>query len=97
MTLEDAIKTLTDLKRQDPVIQRSRSAELVTNFKIFWDSGPTEEQFVKLTDSLLFTSRMIFYMIEHPIWARKETIAETIIQAPPPVPAAAQSKGGKHR
>jgi len=65
--LESAIRTLDDLKRQDPVIQRGRSGELIAAFKVFWDSHPNEQVFSRQTDGLLFTNRMIYYMHSHPL------------------------------
>jgi len=66
--LEEAIKVLEDLRRQDPCLQRGRNRELTGSFKVFWNSAPNEETFTKQTDGLLFTNRMIYYMNEHPVW-----------------------------
>jgi hypothetical protein len=65
--LENAMKILDELKRHDPVIQRGRSGELISAFKVFWDSHPTEQVFTRQTDGLLFTNRMIYYMHLHPL------------------------------
>ena len=66
--LEEAVKIIEDLRRQDPCLQRGRNRELVGAFKAFWNSAPNEETFTKQTDGLLFTNRMIYYMNEHPVW-----------------------------
>jgi hypothetical protein len=70
--LEDAMRTLDELKRHDPVIQRGRSGELINAFKIFWDSHPNEVTFTKQTDGLLFTNRMVYYMHLHPLPLQQE-------------------------
>lgn len=99
--LDDAVKILADLKRNDPVIQRGRSAELIRNFKIFWDSRPDEVLFIKIADGLLFVPAMIYHMNENPVWKGQEAVIEqTIIK--PPVPQEEkvgnfQQKGGKKR
>ncbi len=67
LELENAMKMLDELKRHDPVIQRGRSGELISAFKIFWDSHPTEQVFSRQTDGLLFTNRMVYYMHLHPL------------------------------
>ena len=70
--LEEAIKTIEDLRRQDPCLQRGRNRELTGSFSVFWNSAPSIDVFTKQTDGLLFTNRMIYYMIEHPIWNMKD-------------------------
>jgi hypothetical protein len=72
MELDQAIKTLDDLRRNDPVIQRGRNGELTNAFKSFWDSCPDEPTFSKHTAGLLITPTLLYYMVEHPIWMRKE-------------------------
>ena len=72
MHLDQAITTLDDLRRNDPVIQRGRNGELNTAFKAFWDSGPDEATFAKHTAGLLITPSLLYYMVEHPIWMRKD-------------------------
>jgi hypothetical protein len=97
----DAVKKLADLKRQDPCIQRGRSGELISSFKIFWDSKPDEETFCKVCDGLLFIPRMIYYMDANPVWKSGISV---VLDTPPPPPTPApmmeaikQGKGGKRR
>jgi hypothetical protein len=96
-TLIDAIKVLADLKRNDPVIQRGRSGELHRAFKIFWDSNPDEPTFSRVTDGLLFTHQMIYHMVEHPVWLKKEEPVPAVQISPPvpaPIPAPVEQKVG---
>lgn len=72
MELDQAIKTLDDLRRNDPVIQRGRNGELTNAFKTFWDSYPDEPTFSKHTAGLLITPTLLYYMVENPIWMRKD-------------------------
>ena len=95
MILDQAITTLDDLRRNDPVIQRGRNGELTTAFKAFWDSGPDEATFAKHTAGLLITPSLLYYMVEHPIWMRKDAEPEKKDNAIP-TPAAPEKKGGKH-
>jgi hypothetical protein len=95
MHLDQAITTLDDLRRNDPVIQRGRNGELNTAFKAFWDSGPDEATFAKHTAGLLITPSLLYYMVEHPIWMRKDAEPEKKGDATP-TPAAPDKKGGKH-
>jgi hypothetical protein len=67
MDLDQAIRTLEDLRRNDPVIQRGRNAELTTAFKVFWDSNPDEAKFCRLTAGLLITPAILYHMVTHPI------------------------------
>jgi hypothetical protein len=89
--LEEAIKTIEDLRRQDPCLQRGRNRELIGSFKVFWDSGPDEDTFTKQTDGLLFTNRMIYYMNEHPIWRMKD---KSPVSSSKEVPAIVAQPGG---
>ena len=95
MHLDQAKTTLDDLRRNDPVIQRGRNGELNTAFKAFWDSGPDESTFAKHTAGLLITPSLLYYMVEHPIWMRKdaEPAKKDDAAAQATAPAA---KGGKH-
>lgn len=103
--LDDALKTLADLKRNDPVIQRGRSAELIRNFKIFWDSRPDEVLFIKIADGLLFVPAMIYHMNANPIKGQEAMVEQSFIKPPPPPTPAPmaqpqvqpQQKGGKKR
>ena len=45
---------------------------MTTAFKAFWDSGPDEVTFAKHTAGLLITPSLLYYMVEHPIWMRKD-------------------------
>ena len=94
---EDAIKTLEELRRYDPSIQRGRRRELNENFKRFWDTSPTEESFVKVMDGLIFTPCMLYYMTTYSIGKKIESSSQPAatdtvskISHPP-------NKGGKHR
>jgi hypothetical protein len=96
MNLDQAITTLDDLRRNDPVIQRGRNGELNTAFKAFWDSGPDEATFAKHTAGLLITPSLLYYMVEHPIWMRKDAEPEKKDNAATQATAAPAAKGGKH-
>ncbi|MFA6364254.1 hypothetical protein [Methanoregula sp.] len=96
MEIEQAIRTLEDLRRNDPVIQRGRNAELTTAFKVFWDSNPDESKFCRLTAGLLITPAILYYMATHPI---KSTTAQPVEVVPAKEKAAPeenpQQQGGK--
>jgi hypothetical protein len=94
MDLDQSIKTLEDLRRNDPVIQRGRNGELTTAFKAFWDSGPDEAMFSKHTAGLLITPSLLYYMVENPIWMRKDTEPEKKDDLA--AQGAQDKKGGKH-
>jgi hypothetical protein len=96
MILDQAITTLDDLRRNDPVIQRGRNGELNTAFKAFWDSGPDEATFAKHTAGLLITPSLLYYMVEHPIWMRKDAELAKKDDAAAQATAAPAAKGGKH-
>lgn len=97
MDLDQSITTLDDLRRNDPVIQRGRNGELNTAFKAFWDSGPDESTFAKHAAGLLITPSLLYYMVEHPIWMRKDAEPEKKEGATPAkVTEAPAAKGGKH-
>ena len=87
MDLEQAIKTLEDLRRNDPVVQRGRNAELTQSFKVFWDSRPDEATYSKHTGGLLITPTLLYYMVEHPIWMRRPDDPPEPASAPEPAPA----------
>jgi len=96
--LEEAIIVLDDLRRQDPCIQRSRNRELIGSFSVFWQSAPSIDVFTKQTDGLLFTNRMLYFMIENPIWRSHKPPAAISAPAPiAPVPAEQQDKRSKHK
>jgi hypothetical protein len=96
MDLDQSITTLDDLRRNDPVIQRGRNGELNTAFKAFWDSGPDEATFAKHTAGLLITPSLLYYMVEHPIWMRKDAEPAKKDDAEAQTTAAPATKGGKH-
>lgn len=75
MDTEQAIKTLEDLRRNDPVIQRGRNAELTKAWDAFLSSCPDRITFVKHTAGLLITPEMLYAWIEKPIWERDGTKA----------------------
>jgi hypothetical protein len=94
MDLVQAKTTLDDLRRNDPVIQRGRNGELTTAFKAFWDSGPDETTFAKHTAGLLITPSLLYYMVENPIWMRKDSEPEK--KDDPAAQGPQDKKGGKH-
>jgi len=94
MDLTQAKTTLDDLRRQSPCIQRGRNGELTTSFKAFWNSGPDEVTFAKHAAGLLITPSLLYYMVENPIWMRKD--AEPEKKDDPAAQGASDKKGGKH-
>jgi hypothetical protein len=98
MDLVQAKTTLDDLRRNDPVIQRGRNGELTTAFKAFWDSGPDEATFAKHTAGLLITPSLLYYMVENPIWMRKDVESEKESEKKDDLAAqgSQDKKGGKH-
>ncbi|MEN6396758.1 MAG: hypothetical protein ABFC78_09775 [Methanoregula sp.] len=104
MDLDQAIRTLEDLRRNDPVIQRGRNAELTTAFKVFWDSNPDEAKFCRLTAGLLITPAILYHMVTHPLPTAKHSAdVPPLPQEQKPEPttteapvAPATKKGGKN-
>jgi len=96
MDLDQAITTLEDLRRNDPVIQRGRNGELTTAFKTFWDSGPDEVTFAKHTAGLLITPSLLYYMVVHPIQQKQKDLEPVKKDGTAPSPEAQDKKGGKH-
>ena len=109
MDTAQAIATLEDLRRNDPVIQRGRNGELTKAWNAFLDSCPDRATFIKHTAGLLITQEMLYDWIEHPIWDRDgqrivegTTITTDVVDpnqptqtGPPPVPKSAAKKKGR--
>ena len=110
MDTAQAIATLEDLRRNDPVIQRGRNGELTKAWNAFLDSCPDRATFIKHTAGLLITQEMLYDWIEHPIWDRDgqrivegtTTITENVDfsqtatqTGPPPAPKPAAKKKGR--
>jgi hypothetical protein len=46
--------------------QRIIRKEIISSFKLFWDSNPSEQEFALNMDGVVLFPEMIYYMIKNP-------------------------------
>lgn len=60
MDLVEAKKVL--IEAQEPQLATFNTTKLYEAFKVFWDTGPDEDEFYRYCDYPTLTPRMLWYM-----------------------------------
>jgi hypothetical protein len=71
MDLLEAKVLLSNMRQLPGDIQFERKKEIVEAVKIFWDAGPSDEEFGDYMSGLILPPEVLYHIVTHPLGGKK--------------------------